>query len=173
MQLTYNISREDIWQFTKFVAFHWPGPRLNAITNLLALPLVFFMILWPDRSPLVVALPLSLATGIIGIVVSLWLWKKQTKALPSDKGDQLGERILNVDARGIHTKSSRAEDHYQWGGVLEVAENPAYIFVFVDTLKAHIIPKRAFSQPQDAKEFIESLLSFWKSGQTTLEQSTM
>ncbi len=162
MRLSFSVSREDYWQFNKLLVFQIPSLRFNFITNLLAIPLVFFALLWPDRLPLIPAVYISAILGVSGIAVYLWLWKRQVKSQPSDRGDQLGEHVLEIAADGIRGRTSYVESLYSWQAVTDVYENRDYIYIFVDRNKAHVIPKRVLANVEEARQLKQTIVSYWK-----------
>lgn len=45
------------------------------------------------------------------------------------------------------------EDYIKWSGVRSVEQDKEYIFVFVDSIMAYIIPKRSFASEKESLEF--------------------
>lgn len=82
--------------------------------------------------------------------------------LPAKGGTMLDNHNLKIDSEGVSAKGQVSEGSIRWSGVLDIIETKEYFFIFVDTAMGFIIPKRVFSSPADADQFLNTAKSFWK-----------
>jgi hypothetical protein len=67
-----------------------------------------------------------------------------------------GKRRLTIDAQGLFEKSEVGETRLRWDGVERVVETADYIFIYVTTVSAHVIPKKSFQDKEQALEFYQT-----------------
>jgi hypothetical protein len=88
---------------------------------------------------------------------SRWLLVRNTRKLyegGQNKG-ALGNHIIGLDAEGVTEISEVGESRIAWSGIEKVEENGAYVFLYVGSSQAHVIPKRAFLSQGEAVEFFK------------------
>lgn len=85
---------------------------------------------------------------------------KQAEKFTEHENNQtmFSEKQLEIDDSGIGQKDEFIESKFQWTAFTRKEENELYYFLFVNTLQAIIIPKRAFKQPEEKIRF-EKLLT--------------
>ena len=69
-----------------------------------------------------------------------------------DRG-QLGRHRIVLSDDGVTESTAVNESRTSWAGVDRVEESPDYIFIYTSPAGAHVIPKRAFGDPQGADAF--------------------
>lgn len=162
MEITYTISRDDYWQFRWFYILHRQAHRRTLVLDFLAGTLLAAAIAWRlDASTMVIVISAPLI-GALFLVAALQVKRKLVMDLPREGGDILGERFLRVDADGVVERTKTRHTLTQWSGILDVAVNRNYIFIFVDTDHAVIVPKRAFQKPPDAQAFVDEAMAHSK-----------
>lgn len=164
MRVKADITREDYWNFNKYAIFNVPYVRTTFILSALILPIVVLVIeLLKNLSPsvIVVSMPVSTAAGFL---LMIYITKKQAMGLPDKKEGLIGEHIFEIGKSGFKEITSVSRGSVSWNGVKSIMENEEYIFIFKDKMMGHIIPKRAFSSPEEAKEFYNKAISLWEAG---------
>jgi len=91
------------------------------------------------------------------IVLTGYLALAQRRLRPDPEGPSLGNRTFTISREGFCERSRHFELLTRWSGVRSVEENRNYLFVFIDTCQAHIVPKRAFASDEDARRFADEL----------------
>jgi hypothetical protein len=89
-----------------------------------------------------------------------WYWKY--KYGKEGYASWFGERALTFSESSLFGKTSKTETSYNWESFVEFGESKEYLFLFVTSLQAIIIPKRIFLLPQeehDVRSFIERKLA--------------
>ena len=74
-----------------------------------------------------------------------------------------GQRTIQFDEHGINSEMNGAISKYTWNLVQNIEQNDKYIFVFLDRIRAEIIPKRFFKTADDSIIFYNKIIDFWKS----------
>ena len=87
-----------------------------------------------------------------------WLVRRAIRQLLEeerpDRG-QLGRHRLVLDEAGLSESTAVGASRTAWAGVDRVEQNAEYIFIYTTPHAAHVIPKRAFPDPQQAEEFYQ------------------
>lgn len=168
MQIKVDINRLDYWNFNKYSIRKIPSLRRNFILNMIALPILVFIgflflrILFQMSFPLV--LIVSIVGGIIGDLLLLYMMKLQIMKLPEDKEGLLGEHIIEISEEGIRESTSVNTGFNIWNGVHGIDQDKDYIYIFLDSMLAHIIPKKSFQSMVEANEFYNKTVHYWKNG---------
>ena len=80
------------------------------------------------------------------------------KRLPSDKGIILGKHTFVLNDEGIKEETEQSSLTLKWSGVQEVEETADMIFVYIDNVTAHFIPKHFFPNEKEANDFKMAIL---------------
>jgi YcxB-like protein len=167
MEITYNISREDYWQFKKYYLLRRRQMRVAAVVAFLVMALYVALVEWLLNGGLwliVISSPL-LAAGVMAVVFSRV--KRSMMLVPSERGEALGEHYLAIAPEGVVGRTKLSNSLTHWGGILDIVENKGYVFIFVDAHQAHIIPKRAFRGKEDAQAFLDAARSYREKAQVS------
>lgn len=73
-----------------------------------------------------------------------------------DKG-MIGEIELTISSEGIFEKSEAGDTKIKWSGVEKIEQNEQYVFVYIGSLMAYVIPKRTFPNESALQEFYSLL----------------
>jgi len=68
---------------------------------------------------------------------------------------QLGRHRLILTNEGLVESTAVGDSRTSWAGVDRVEQNPEYIFIYTAPAAAHLIPKRAFRDMQEAERFYQ------------------
>jgi hypothetical protein len=167
MEISFNIDKEDYWQFNKHVIMNNLKYKRRFLISLIILPIMMSIIF------LLIKLP-TWYSWTAGIVLGLGLhwysykrFKSRVLSLVDDKPGLLGEHTIKLSDEGITESTSVNEGIYNWDGIRSIEQNERYIFIFLNQTMAHIIPKRAFVDPESASLFLQEVQSRWQSYPTT------
>lgn len=67
----------------------------------------------------------------------------------------IGKHRLSVGQRGIMDLTAFSEQCTTWQGVERIADNEEYIFLYINAISAHVIPKCAFEHMRHMKVFLD------------------
>src|SRR5215208_1343974 len=168
MEVEYELTPDDLYAFQWRAAFDSPLGRRVARKVYLGwfLALLLFSIL-PAIGPdgfvisrvnftfLIIAFPI--------VALAQWFLERRMmrrailRLLKQEKPGrgQLGRHKLVVTESGVVESTAVGESRTSWAGVDRIEQNPQYIFIYTSPAAAHVIPKRAFRDIQEAEGFYQ------------------
>ena len=168
MEVEYELTLDDLYAFQWRAAFDSPLGRRTAkkvyLGWFLAL-LLFAMVpaIGPDGfvisrvnfTFLVIAFPI--------VALAQWFLERRLmgrairRLLKEEKPDrgQLGRHKVMLTEDGVVESTAVGESRTSWAGVDRIEQNPEYIFIYTSPAAAHVIPKRAFRDMQEAEGFYQ------------------
>lgn len=72
------------------------------------------------------------------------------------------EHLLKVDDEGVFETTEVNTSLSKWQAVEKVEENDKHIFIFKNSVDAHVIPKRCFASSEEAQSFFASAQNFFQ-----------
>jgi YcxB-like protein len=168
MEVTYSLTRDDYWQFNRFLLKRRRSYYWSPIVVGLAAALACLLLILSDRGPL---LPWAAGLGVLAaggvgagwvVLCRRYLLRRAVRRLPADDGSTLAKRTLRIEQGGIHFSSATGEGVIRWSGVREIAENEDYLYLFTDKIVALILPKRLFADSATSKGFADATRSYWQ-----------
>jgi hypothetical protein len=166
MELEYELTREDLYAFQWRAAFTSPRAlRVRRWVYLGWLLAIALFALVPGIGPdgfvisrvsftfILIAFPIvALAQWFLERRLMGRLIRRLLEEEKSGRG-QLGKHRLAMSEDGILESTAVGESRISWAGVDRVEQNSDYIFIYTSPAAAHMIPKRAFRDPQEAEAF--------------------
>jgi hypothetical protein len=168
MEVEYELTPDDLYAFQWRAAFKSPIARragrkvylywFLALLLISALPAIGadgFVISRVNFTFLLVAFP--------AVVLAQWYLQRRLmrrailqllKAENPGKG-QLGSHRVVLSEDGVVEKTAVGESRTSWAGVDRIEQNPEYVYIYTSPASAHVIPKRAFRNMQEAEGFYE------------------
>ncbi len=139
-----------------------PAARRNLVIGMLVPPLVGAMVMLALGVPIFIAMPIALILFIVFRPIMLASMRRQITNMLSDTPGFLGEHTITIGPGGFREETVANNSFTKWLGVTDIVENPDYIFFFIETHIAHVIPRRAFHSIEDSGDFVEVAGKFWK-----------
>jgi hypothetical protein len=165
MKVKVNINRKDFWKANKYAMLNLPVLRVVFILLLLVIPVYAFITFNSQRDTSGLSLGgvliLSLLWGLFFFFVIYVFGKMFIMLYPINKPGVFGEHIIEINEDGVRETTSVNETTLTWDGVYVVKQNKAYIFIFINNMAAHIIPKRSFDSIAEAEKFYHTAAGFW------------
>lgn len=164
MEVEYQITADDLFAFQWRAAYESRrGRRYRRMAYVyLFVALLLLTIMGTISSEgFVISQAVFLAIPFIIVALIYWLLVRRLtrKAIlellrdeKPDKG-QLGMHKLVLDEKGVVETTAVGESRTLWAGVDRVEQNGGYIFIYTTPAAAHVIPKRAFENAQQAESF--------------------
>jgi hypothetical protein len=168
MEVEYELTADDLYAFQWQAAFRSPIGRrarrkvyafwLLALFLFSALPAIGpdgFVISRVNFTFLLVAFP--------AVALAQWYLERRLmrrailqllKEEKPGKG-QLGRHTVVLSEGGVVESTAVGESRTSWAGVDRIEQNPEYIFIYTSPVAAHVIPKRAFRDMQEAESFYQ------------------
>lgn len=165
-KVTVDVTREDYWKFNLFGLMTVRALRRTLIFNMSAMPVLSFIVLLifgiAKDIPIFISLVLAIIIGALLDLLILYITKMRIMKMPEKKSGILGEHTIIIDEKGIDETSVIGDVSYIWTSISSIEQNKDYIFIFVSNLSGHIIPKRYFASEEEANEFYQLAMKYWK-----------
>lgn len=165
MKIKYDITKDDYIKFNLYHLESSPSVKKELIIHRFIIPLLLvglsaaFYVL--TGLPLYIGLPLFIGIGIVWAIYYPKFYKKNALKNVSkmvDSGFQssgVSKNTINVLDEGIHSSSRAGQSINRWDEVKKIHQTDEHIFIYVTDKIAHVIPKRAFANEEEEKEFME------------------
>ena len=166
MEVEYELTRDDLYAFQWRAVFESPrgrhARRLVYLGWLLAIVLYAFV---PAIGPHGITLSrvslTFIATSLIIVyllqwILDHWLVRRTIRRLLEDERPdrgQLGRHRLMLGEEGLIESTAVGESRTSWAGVDRVEQSREYIYIYTSPAAAHVVPKRAFANPEQADAF--------------------
>ena len=163
MQLNINVSEEDYLQYNIYHAEHAPNYKgtliaLGLLVPVVCLALTYFAI--QRVSPLLWG-----ATAVIASVVWMltmpWRYrkivKKQVKRLTQKNNEFVGQFSLSLLDNHILYEGNSERIEVGYNRLAKVIQDKQYIYLFLGSLSAFIIPPSTFETKEQAQAFLQIL----------------
>ncbi len=92
-----------------------------------------------------------------------YLWKHGDIKYTDPKGYFQSQKEFTIGAIGIKEYSDNYETTAKWDAIIEIIETKYQILFCIDKMAALVIPKHAFTSPEDADIFLKQAHEFWES----------
>ena len=166
MEVEYELTFDDLYAFQWRAIFASPrGRRATRKVYLLWLLAVLLISIVPaigadgfaisrvNFTFLVIAFPI--------VVLAQWYLERRLmrrailRLLKEEKPGRglIGKHRMVVSEDGLFERTAVGESRTSWAGVDRIEQNPEYIFIYTSPVAAHVIPKRAFRDMQEAEGF--------------------
>ncbi len=168
MQIEYELTLEDLFAFQWRAAFASPMARRRTRKVYLfwLVPLLLFAIvpaIGPDGFVISRVSFTFLVIAYPTVVLAQWFLERRLmrrailRMLKEEKPGrgQLGKHRMVVSQDGLIESTAVGESRTSWAGVDRIEQNPEYIFIYTSPAAAHMIPKRAFRDTQEAEAFYQ------------------
>jgi hypothetical protein len=160
MEITYTLTPADVVAFNRHQfqtspslqrSYHW-----GFVWGFLAAA-AFYLILGAWSNPWNVVFPvLFLAIYLVWYPLTvqrnLGRVGRRMKTEGANRG-VWGQRTVTLSDEAVASESEFEQSRHRWAGVERVDETVAYIFIYVSTTSAHIVPKHCFATPEAAHAF--------------------
>ena len=166
MDVDYELTREDLYAFQWRAAFQSArSRRARRVPYLLWLLAILLWAIVPAIGPdgftlsrvsftfIVVSL---LVTFLFQWCLEQWLVRHAIRQLLKDERPdrgQLGRHRLVLGEDGLTESTAVGESRTSWSGVDRVEQSADYIYIYTSPAAAHVVPKRAFPNPEQAEAF--------------------
>jgi hypothetical protein len=172
--LDYEITRDDLFAFQWRAAFTSPRARRTrrwAYLGWLAAIVLFAILPAIGRDGFVISRVSFIFILVAFPIVSLAQWflerrlmrRAIRRLIAEEKPErgQVGRHRLTVSREGIAESTAVGEARASWAGVDRIEHNADYIFIYTSAVGAHVVPRRAFRDAQEAEDFHQQIRD-WK-----------
>jgi YcxB-like protein len=166
--LNFELTKEDYFQFYYYITWLAPGKKAAALKQririFLLFTLAFTMIKFADAAHSFDAFFFYTIIVLASIYVFPLFYMKATIKKQADafSNNPLNAAFLQpteliFSETGIFTKDKYAEVKYNWISIVKKEENSDYFFLYVSSIQALLIPKRALRSEDERLRFIKLL----------------
>lgn len=167
MKLDYSLSKEQLRAFSKLSCqrLRSRGGARWGITalNILAWACIAFataaLVSMYEKAPYLspelnsIAIPFVLAATAI-LAASFYQQRLQSNAVLADDSWPRIQQSVSAEPGGLEITAPGVHSHYDWGRFVEVHEDVAAIYLFLDASHAVVVPKTSFPSPEDLQQFL-------------------
>lgn len=169
MKIEYNLTENDYINFNIFHMKNSKTLKRTIMINRFLVPLIFlampFILNYMSDIPF-----LYWAISFI-LVYILWVSlyekyvyrinRKRIKRILEEKSNEglIGERVLEIDGENIKITNDSGESKFYIKSIKNIIEDKEYIFAYINSVSAIIIPLQAFKDNED-KERFKKLLNY-------------
>ena len=163
MNLEFERTEEDLVEFNLFHYDNSPSIRKQVFAVQILLTILIFGAV---ASTFVRYAPISslILGGIFGgltYIVVPYMYKrsivKQVRKMLKEGSNisLLGHHEMRLSSDGINYKMVASETKLNWSSVERVVENDKYIYMYIGSMQALVIPKNVFVSSNHQKEFLD------------------
>lgn len=163
MEINYELTEKDYLDFNVFHAENSPTIRRSILIQRLIGPVIFLIM--PFYATRYTGIPLWYWVIIFGTLGALWYsfypkyikWevsRRTSKLIKEGKdGKILGNKNIKLTPEGIYGTSLYSEEKVKWDSIERIEETEDYIYIFISSISAFIIPIRAFNDTNTKEKF--------------------
>lgn len=168
MEVEYELTPDDLYAFQWRAVFVTPRGRhaRRTVYLLWVLAVLLFAIVPAIGADGFAISRVSLTFMVVAIPIVFlfqsfldrWLVRRVILRLLDDEKPgrgQLGMHRIVVSQDGLIESTAVGESRTSWGGVDRIEQDQHYIFIYTSPAAAHVVPKRAFRNPQEADAFYQ------------------
>jgi hypothetical protein len=163
MEVEYELTPDDLYAFQWRAAFRRRGRRVYLYWLLVLLLFSALPAIGPDGFVISRANFTFLLIAFPVVALAQWYLERRLmrrailqllKEEKPGKG-QVGRHRVVLNEGGVVESTAVGESRTSWAGVDRIEQNPEYIFIYTSPVAAHVIPKRAFRDKQEAEAFYD------------------
>ena len=168
MEIRYKNTLADLFKFT---AYHLSKSLIFKIL----IPVTAFLIIQPAYQvwhkmhvPLVfILIPIAMNIVVFMVIMSIAIgFALVASYLPRLNKTLLTEHKLVASEAGLIEETEFNRTESKWKGILQIRQSRDYIFIYTSQNAAHVVPKRAFSDPMQEAAFFEAIKRWQGAPQT-------
>jgi hypothetical protein len=105
-----------------------------------------------------------LAALLVLILLGFWSFRTQMRRKLQDERNRwvLGPRCFRLDAEGILSRGECFHHWLAWPVIWNATATDEHMFFFFSTDMAHIVPRRAFADLRQWREFVSLARRYWR-----------
>lgn len=171
MIVKYENSIDDLVAFNRHHCARSPAVKKSKLRTLILWSLVFILISLKFPTSEDLAISTRVAFGILcAVLFALFfslLWRPMMDRLVrrlyregANKG-MFCQHELEIDDQGIVERTDVGEARHAWRAVERIEESDDHVFIYVSSMMAHVIPKRAV-KTGDVQAFLSQAKEWWQ-----------
>lgn len=173
MHVTFDLTPDDFWHFSLYYRRNKHPIRPFFMYALFGVILFLFLAgtwiaaeYWLTygrvQSSLLVCLPVLLFFAVLIFPPT----KRRVIKVARQRPGLFCEHTIGITPEWLFEKTRINENKVAWTTLKSIEEDSEYLFLFLDKLVAHVIPKRAFSSPHEVEAFLNMTRQYWKASES-------
>lgn len=168
--LNYELTHEDYIEFNVYHVAHSEIMRRSLILIRFGVPILLVFIPFLLAKLTVIPFRYWMITLSIAALIHIWsypkyadktLRKKISKMLKEGKSKSLlGQMKMTISENGIWNVYAHTESKSSWDVVERIVVTTKYVYIYIGSVAAYIVPFRAFSVAEEKSQFIDALTNF-------------
>ena len=168
--IEYERTLNDILNYNLYHFKHSPSLRRQALVGritgsvlVVVVSLALMYIIDSDKHLDSVAYIFALIGAVISFLIFPWLHtrgiRNRTLKLLNEGSNKglLGRQRITLQDEGLYCESPSGETKLKWEAIERIVTNEDYMFVYLGSVNAIVIPKRAFASQSDLHAFLEDV----------------
>lgn len=167
MEITFELTEEDYIHYNIAHSEKSPSMKRSLLIQRIMGPVIFVFM------PFIVIrftdIPLWYWLLVFGVSSITWFvfypkyaqWeitRRVQKMLEEGSNENLfNQRSLVLTDEGITETSSIGENHIRWDKINHLEETEDYLYIYISSVSAHIVPKRVFENSNEQEKFINKI----------------
>lgn len=153
MKITYDTTKEDYWNFNKYVMFKNPKMRISIFSSIFLFILIVFIGIFIYTDSLIYSIVTTILATLIFVIITQKSTKRRIINLVENEDGILGEHTIEINKDELKEYTKNNSSSWNWNGIKSIEDNEDYIFIFINNLLGHVIPKRGFNSQEECKKF--------------------
>jgi hypothetical protein len=161
LKVSFDFTKDDIWNYGKHITFKMPKFRSRFILNVLMVPVVVCAIGYVLNFTIPSYILYGVSLTFFYIYVLNGVLKGKVVKLNSGEGGPLGTHIIEIGVNGIKENLPNREENHSWGDITKIVQDKKYFYFHSGELSAHVIPKRVFENDEESKLFVTTAMDYF------------
>jgi hypothetical protein len=161
LNVSFDFTKDDIWNYGKHITFNLPRFRRRFILNVLMVPVVVCSIGYAMKFTIPSYILYGVGLTFFYIYVLNGVLKGKIIKLNSGDGGPLGKHIIEIGIDGIKEDIQGREEKHSWEDITKIAQDKKYLYFHRGEISAQVIPKRAFETDEELKLFLSTAMDYF------------
>jgi hypothetical protein len=167
LKVEFNLTKDDYIAFNMYYLENSATIKRTLFIHRYFVSLVFLVL--PFLLAAVSDVPFMIWLVLYGLAFILWIIfypryfmsitkKRIIKMIDEGKNSHMfGFRSITLTETGVEETKEHGESKTAWSSIEKVEELQDYLYIFVGSLNAYIVPDRAFDNDEQKNEFLQIL----------------
>jgi hypothetical protein len=165
LKILYDFNKDDIWNYAKHIILGIPKFRQRLFLNVSLVPILIGAVGYLKGFTMKSYLIYGVGLAVIYLSTLYTIFKIKVIESNSVKGGLLGTHSLEITINGIMEALPVRELYHSWSDIVKIIQDKKNIYIHWSLSEAHVVPKRAFSNIEDAMLFYQTTQKFWQNKQ--------
>jgi hypothetical protein len=170
LNISFNFTKEDIWNYGKYITFKIPKFKRRFILNILMVPIVICTLGYTMNFTIPLFILYGVGLTFLYIFILYGVLKSKIIKLNSGEGGLLGKHIVEVGVNGIKENIKDREENHSWADITKIIQDKKNIYLHWSEISAHVIPKRAFEKDEELKLFFSIASDYFNEDKNLIDK---